>query len=178
MVALAVLGRMGLETLTATGYPERLAAIETGGLPEPPIGQQLLSLPVRVAVFVLLAMAFVGEVWQLVVGAILFAVPELLFILQDRFPNFPRLYAVLPRGLSLIVFFEVVSAVGAAIALRAITNPDLILPDGFLLLLIPVTAFSFVQLVGREGGDQPINWPRRIAGIAVLVLGIWLVMRW
>ena len=54
---------------------------------------------VRTGLFLLVAVPFIGSRWQLYVGAVLFVVPQVLSIFENRFPNWPGVYAVLPRGI-------------------------------------------------------------------------------
>jgi hypothetical protein len=50
------------------------------------------------------------------------------------------------------------------------------LADTFVLLSLPGFLLSLLSLFGREGQQPAIGWGKRIAGIAVLVAGILLVL--
>lgn len=67
--------RIGIESIAAMHYPERLEAVRHDGKLEPPTWHAPLSLMIQVAVFVFVALAFVGAVWTLVIGAALFFAP-------------------------------------------------------------------------------------------------------
>jgi hypothetical protein len=114
--------------------------------------------------------------WQLWVGAAMFAVPQVLGVFANRFPNSERLYRVLPKGLvELIGMLFVATGTGALLIATMNENAHDFLANSFVLLSLPGFALSLVGLFGRDGEDRDIGWGKRIAGAGILVLGVLLV---
>ena len=85
-----------------------------GAAPIRPRYSASLATAWRTAIFLFLASVVVGTSWQLWVGTALFVIPQILSIYEDRLPNSPSLYRVLPKGLvELVLMLLVGTAVGA-----------------------------------------------------------------
>jgi hypothetical protein len=174
MVALFI--RLTIETVAAQLYPKRLEHAAPAELDDPGPGQQLFASTVRTVLFVFLAYVVIGSSWQLWVGATMFLLPQVLGIFADRFPNDPRLYRVLPKGLvELVTMLFVSTAIGALLVAAMNENAHDFLANCFILLSLPGLALSLVGLFGREGEDREVGWGKRFAGAGILVLGVLLV---
>jgi hypothetical protein len=182
--ALIVLGALGLrmvvETLAAHHYPARLTQVQPATLPGSGRTQHVISALVGLAVFVFVALPYVGRSWQLYLGGVFFAIPILLKLFADHLPNFPKLYAVMPRGvLETVVVLVVGTAFGAFVAAQLNNqNSQQVIRESFLLLSLPGLAVSVLQLFGRDGPDAPkIHWlPEKLLGAVVVAVGVAVVI--
>ncbi len=172
-VLAALVVRLGLETVAAHLYPRRLDVAEPGELPEPSATLRLGATALRLLVFVFFANIVVGGSWQLWVGAALFVVPQIVAVYQERVPNSPGLYRALPKGLvELVLMIIVGTAVGALLISTMDENADTFIANSFVLLALPGFVLSLLALFGRDGDDRQVGWGKRVAGVALLVLGV------
>ncbi|MDQ1522005.1 MAG: hypothetical protein QOI55_3078, partial [Actinomycetota bacterium] len=176
LIALVVLAtllfRLSTESLCAAWYPDRLAAVQPASVPRSGTAQRLFALALRSAIFVFAAIAFVGNCWQLWVGAALFVVPQLVGFAEDRLPNVARLYAVLPRGILKTVVMLFVGAWFGRLVSAHVDDPRRLIADGFVLLALPGLAFTALAFVGRDGKARTMRWQHHLAGAAVLLVGV------
>jgi hypothetical protein len=131
----------------------------------------------RAFIFWFVAGAFIGTSWHLYVGTALFIAPSYLGLLQDKFPNYPKLYQILPAGLPGLAFTLLVASYSLA-GLTAILGetPDLA-KMAFVLLPIPSVILSILGMLGREPADGDVRWYQRdqltwlyrIGGIAIFI---------
>jgi hypothetical protein len=180
VAALVVLGalaaRMILETVAAHWYPARLAMVQAPELPGPRTGQRLAAKLLTLAIFVFVAASYVGLCWQLVLGAALFIVPQLLELLDDRLPNFPKLHTALPQGIVQIVLLLFVTAYIGAFAVHAFRQSEQLIRSSFLLLALPGFVFAVLGLFGREGHKPTLRWRHQLAGVLILAIGVLFVV--
>ncbi|MDQ1415188.1 MAG: hypothetical protein QOF81_801 [Acidimicrobiaceae bacterium] len=178
LTALAL--RMVVETVAAHRYPTRLCEVQAAALPVSGRAQHLASAIVALAVFLFVALPYIGACWQLYVGGAFFAIPVLLRLWSDRFPNFPRLYAVIPRGvLRTVVMLVVGTVLGAFVAGRLHDqNHRQIIRESFVILSIPGLVISLLQIFGRQGPGPPrIHWlPEKLLGAVLVATGILFVV--
>ena len=173
----ALMLRLCFETVAAHLYPLRVTVAHPEELPDPPALQRLGATILRTVLFLFLASIVVGASWQLYAGTALFVIPQILSIYEDRLPNSPSLYRVLPKGLVQLVFMVLVgTAVGALLLSVMDENAYDFLATTFVLLLVPGFLLSLVSLFGRDGDEARIGWGKRFAGVGVLVLGVLLAL--
>jgi hypothetical protein len=176
-VLAALVVRLAAETIATHLYPRRLDVSEAGDVPQPGELQRLGASALRTALFVFFAYIVVGSGWQLWAGAALFIVPQILAVYEERFPNSAALVGVLPRGLlALVLMLFVATAVGALLLHTMDEHSDTFLADTFVILALPGFLLSLLSLFGREEDEAPIGWGKRIAGLAILIAGILLVL--
>jgi hypothetical protein len=176
-VLAALVLRLGAETLAAHLYPRRLDLTEAAGVPQPGVLQRLGASALRTAFFVFFASIIARATWQLWVAAALFVAPQVLAVYAERFPNSPRLFRALPKGLVQIVcLLFVVTAVAALLRRTMDESSETFLADSFVLLSLPGFLLALLSIFGREGDEPPIGWGKRIAGIAILAAGILLAL--
>jgi hypothetical protein len=56
-----------------------------------------------------------------------------------------------------------------------IHNPQDFIDQAFVILSIPSLLLGFAGFFGSDGNKWELNWPIRIGGIAVVLLGVLLV---
>jgi hypothetical protein len=132
----------------------------------------------RLFIFIFVTAAFMGNVWQVWVGSIIFILPNILSWFSDRFPNSPLLWKILPQGVPALALTLIVSSFSAGVISGWLEgNPEY--PQYlFMLLPIPVFLIGLLGMFGREGKDgeeRPImapklRWVYRIGGIGMLAL--------
>ena len=172
----AVIGRVLIEELAAWRYPLRLSAVATGKLPFAGPRQRLFATGLRTALFVFVAVAFIGSSWQLWVGAVLFAVPQVLSIYERSFPNSIKLHGLLPAGVLKTLVMLVIGAYFGKLVFSILDDPESMLRNGFLLMSLPGLALSLVGLFGHDGPDPKWTWPRQLLGAAIVGGTVWLVL--
>jgi hypothetical protein len=127
---------------------------------------------VRTAVLLVIAIAFVGSRWQLYAGAALFLVSQVAIAYEHSFGNFPRLYKLVPRGIVKATLLLLVGKWMSVLIDQQIHDPRQLIADAFLLLTIPMLLIALFDLIGRDGPDPGWRWRDRLAGAAVLALGL------
>jgi hypothetical protein len=172
----AVVVRVLVEEFSAWRYPLRLSVVATGKLPYAGPGQRLFATGLRTALFAFVAVAFIGECWQLWVGAMLFALPQVLGIYENSFPNSARLQAVLPEGVLKILVMLLIGTFFGRLVFSILDDPARMLRDGFVLMSLPGLALSLVALFGRDGPDRKWTWPRQLLGAAIVAVTVGLVL--
>jgi hypothetical protein len=177
MVALGVIvGRYGLETLSSYLYPGRLALVAPAKVPFSSPKQRLFSLALKTAIFVFVAYAYLGSVWELWVGTALFVVPAVVGIYENSLPNLPRLARIVPSGVVKTVLMLVVGKLAAGALIAIVGDPSKLVSLGIVYLALPGVALSLFSNFAREGKPWEQNWFTRLAGIAITVFGVLLVL--
>lgn len=183
LVALiGLLMRVSMEELAARAYPERIAAVAPPDIPAYRPLRRLLLIAIRTALFGFVAVAFIGNVWQLWVGLALFAGAELCVVLAPRMPNWPPLFHLVPVGVPRFVLI-VLAALGLG------TVASLLVGDGadlarmsFVLLLIPGLVLAALGMFGRQPREGDVRWylrssmrtVYRAGGVLLVVAAIYL----
>ena len=107
--------------------------------------------PLVLAIFLFVAISYIGSCWQLYVGGALFILPKVLHLFADRLPNSPRVYAVTPRGIVEIVLMLFIGAVVGAIVLGHFSSGQEAIRDAFVLLSLPGSRAGDARAL-RQGG--------------------------
>jgi hypothetical protein len=177
LVVLATLtGRFLAESLVTRLYPNRLTQVLPAKVPFASPRQRLAATAVRTGLFLLVAIPFIGSRWQLYVGAVLFVVPQVLSIFENRFPNWPGVYAVLPRGILKTVLMLFFGKAFGTLVTSHLHDPRQLIADCFVLLALPGLILSLLDLVARDGAKRELTWLHRIGGTAVLLVGVLFVL--
>jgi hypothetical protein len=147
-------------------------------LPEPPKVQVVTVQVLRYFFYVFIASAFMGfgpVVW---IASALFMMPTLIGYFQDKLPNFPALWRVLPvglPGLAMVLGLEIVLEGAVSSVFGDDPNFSTIFVFALLGLILLI---STLGILGREGnpGEERFflkpewRWPYRIFGIAIFFL--------
>ena len=176
VVLVALVARMALESLCGAWYPERLQAVAPEKIPFCGPAQRVAATLLRAAIFVLAAAAFLGNVWQLWVGTVMFVVPQLLKIVEHRFPNFPAVYRALPKGVVKTVVMMVLGTWFGRWVAGLVDDPARLLADGFVILALPGLVLSCVDLVGRDGADRNLGGRDHVVGAGFVAAGVLLAL--
>jgi hypothetical protein len=185
VVLILMVLKVVLEEVAARWFPERLATVLPREVPEPGVAQQLISAAVRTALFVFISAAFVGNVWQLWVAGVLFLIPSLAEPFAGRFPNAPRIWRILPEGLSLLAFILLIALIISSALSSSLSDGALYARMAFVALLVPDVIIGLLSCFGREGQENEVRWylrPDKVAiyrvgGVVMLTLTAWLVFK-
>ncbi len=188
-LALVVLAMMVLkvvlEEVAARWFPERLASVLPREVPEPGATQQLVSAAPRTALFLFVSAAFIGNVWQLWVAGVLFLIPSLMEPFAHRFPNMPRIWRILPEGLSLLALILLLSLIISSALSSSLSDGALYARMAFVAVLIPDVVLGVLSVFGRDGEPGEVRWYMRpnmlmvyrVGGVLMLALTALLVYK-
>jgi len=176
LVALGMVIRVTLEEICGRYFPDRMNYVQVDNLPKAPLGQILISTLLRAATFSFISVALVGVSWHLFVGAVIFILPNLLGLVQNKFPNSGILFHLMPQGLvNLCVSLWLGQVTLILISDIFHETPDLA-KLGFVLLPIPSLILSILKLFGRHGNkseprfyeQERMVWFYRIGSLVTL----------
>lgn len=180
VVLAGLLARVALQELVARAYPARLAAATPRNVPSPGMGQRMAASVIRTALFAFVAVAFIGNSWQLWLGTALFAATQVFELLAPRMPNSPTLFHIVPVGIPKLVVIVMASlAIGTWLSLLLGEDTDLA-RTSFALLIVPGFLLAALGMFGREPAPGDTRWYERdsmrvvyrVGGICMLILGI------
>jgi hypothetical protein len=177
-LALAIAVRIVLEEIAARAYPRRLDKINPTEVSPTSQFQKVLSTTLRLAVFVFVTAAFMGNTWQVWVGSIIFILPNVLSWFQDRLPNSPVIWKLIPQGLPGLAFSLLVASYTSLFVNAWLGHRADFSQWSFVLMPIPMFVVGLVGLFGREGNEgeeRPIKKSKwryvyRIGGVVMLAL--------
>ena len=174
VVIVAFLTRMAFEDIATYAYPVRSAECQPAKLTSPGRGLQLLSVLIRVGVFLMIAEPFFGLGPTTYLSSILVAIPMVLKVFEDDLPNSVFINRWFPRG---VFRFAVMLVVGIYVSFWLLgqdaTNEQVRQTYNFILL--PGIVAGVIELVGREGAVWPDNWWKRILGFLIWVFAVGVV---
>jgi hypothetical protein len=177
-VAVATVARVLLEEIVARHFPARLDYLHPTDVPSTYRGHRYVALLLRVAIFIFVTAALMGNAWQVWVGSILFALPTVLGWYKEKLPNLPWLWRILPHGipgLALVLLVAQVTANGVAAIFGESKELGL---WSFALLPVPLLILGILNMIGREGNDGEVRlmarpsmrWIYRIGGVVMLIV--------
>jgi hypothetical protein len=180
-VALATVIRVLLEEFAARSFPYRLNKINPDEIPDPSNLQKAIVLVIKYGIWVFIGGALIGPSWQVWVGSALFVFPAVLSWYQDRFPNSPAIWRVLPTGVPGLAFtLFVASATTATVGAVLGSTPELA-QWAFFILPMPLLILSVLGMFGRHGKisrrgkeeerfSQKNDLVYRVGGVLMLVV--------
>ncbi len=181
-IAVAAGVRVLLEEFAARYFPARLNTINPDEIPDSPLVQKGFALLVKYAMWIIFTGALVGPSWQAWVGSALFLLPSVISWFQDRFPNFPVLWRVLPTGIPGLAFSIVLASFTTALVTSWIGVSAELMQWAFVLLPLPMLVYSLLGMFARHGvtedEDRPVKrfkWVYRIGGAVMMYLTLQLV---
>ena len=181
-VAVVAALRVILEEFVARYYPARLDAINPTEIPDPPMIQKASALAVRYAIWVLFTGAIIGPGWESFVGSALFLVPTVIGWYQDKFPNIPLIWRIMPTGIPGLAFSILVASFTTAWLTTLLGVSAELAQLSFVILPLPMLSLSVLGMFGRHGvtedEDRPVKklkWVYRLGGIVMMYFTLNLV---
>ena len=178
--AVFVLVRMILEDFASYNYPERINAVSGEIRPQDTV-HKIISLELKIFIFVELAMPFIGYNIKLLLGTVLMAAPTIIGLtIGKKLPKFPILYRLMPTGAFKIVAMVFIGTFAASFIQALFSSPRTFLEWSFVVLAIPGLILSIlgkmVKEPERDWKQSPMgNAVYRVLGIVVFVLLIQIV---
>ena len=177
IAAVLLVVRVGLEDLAVEHYPMRLRALHVE-IKKPSQNQKVRSLAFKIFVFFIMAAPFVGSLLNLVLGTILFAIPQITSLsLEDNLPK-KKLY--LPKGVFKTVVMIFVMALASNLIEGAFSTPEAFLKWSFVVMALPGFILHYLDAIT----DAPeTDWKTtengrkiyRIGGVVIFVLMVLVV---
>ena len=169
--------RVALEDVAVEHYPMRLRALHVE-IRKPSHSQKIRALVFKIFVFFIMAAPFVGSTLNLVLGTILFAIPQITSLsLEDNLPK-KKLY--LPKGVFKTVVMIFVMALATNLIEGTFSSPEAFLKWSFVVLALPGFILHYLDAIT----DAPeTDWKTtengrkiyRIGGVIVFVLMVLVV---
>jgi hypothetical protein len=178
--AVFVLVRMILEDFASYSYPQRIAAV-SGEFRSQDTIHKIISLELKIFIFVELAMPFVGFNIKLLLGTMLMAAPTIIGLtIGKKLPKTSVLYRLLPTGAFKIVAMVFIGTIAASFIQGLFANPRTFLEWAFVVLAIPGLILSILGKMVKEPENDWKQAPMgnavyRVLGIIVFVLLIQIV---
>jgi hypothetical protein len=177
LAAALLIVRVGLEDVAVEHYPMRLRALHVEIKP-PSHNQKIRSLAFKIFVFFIMAAPFVGSLLNLVLGTILFAIPQITSLsLED---NLPKKKLFLPKGVFKTVVMIFVMALASNMIEGSFSSPEAFLKWSFVVMALPGFILHYLDAIT----DAPKNdwktskngrWVYRIGGVIIYVLMVLVV---
>jgi hypothetical protein len=169
--------RVALEDIAVEHYPMRLRSLHVE-IRKPSKIQKIRSLVFKILIFFIMAAPFVGSTVNLVLGTLLFAIPQITSLsLEDNLPK-KRLY--LPKGVFKTVVMIFVMALASNAIEGAFSSPEAFLKWSFVVMALPGFFLHYLDAIT----DTPeTDWKStekgrkiyRIGGVAVFILMVLVV---
>jgi hypothetical protein len=175
-IAIGVIVRMILEDIATYLYPLRSKHVAVD--PEKPSKrQQYISNIVKAFIFGIVMESFVGYGIPLLIGTVLFILPNILKLSVGHIlPRSRMLHFALPKGGVRIVAMTLLGTLFAKLGQSIFEDPEQFLTWGFVLLSIPGLVIGILGLLSddKQSGSlrhHPLGvWVYRIGGIAIFYL--------
>ena len=177
IAAALLIVRVALEDIAVEHYPMRLRALHVE-IKKPSQSQKVRSLALKIAVFFIMAAPFVGSLLNLVLGTILFAIPQITSLrLED---NLPKKKIYLPKGVFKTVVMIFVMALAANLIEGAFSSPEAFLKWSFVVMALPGFILHYLDAIS----DEPkTDWKTtengrklyRAGGVVIFILMVLVV---
>lgn len=177
IAAVLLIARVALEDVAVEHYPMRLRALHVE-INKASQTQKVRALVFKIAVFFIMAAPFVGSLLNLLLGTILFALPQITSLsLED---NLPKKKIYLPKGVFKIVVMIFVMALAANLIEGAFSTPEAFLKWSFVVLALPGFILHYLDAIS----DEPeTDWKTtengrkiyRAGGVVVFILMVLVV---
>ena len=169
--------RVGLEDIAVEQYPMRLRALHVE-IRKPSQTQKVRSLAFKIFVFFIMAAPFVGSTLNLVLGTLIFAIPQITSLsLEDNLPK-KKLY--LPKGVFKTVVMIFVMALASNLIEGAFSSPEAFLKWSFVVMALPGFFLHYLDAItdAPESDWKTTEKGRmiyRIGGVIVFILMVLVV---
>jgi hypothetical protein len=169
--------RVALEDVAVEQYPMRLRALHVE-IRKPSQAQKVRSLAFKIFVFFIMAAPFVGSTLNLVLGTLLFAIPQITSLsLED---NLPKKKLFLPKGVLKTVVMIFVMALASNMIEGAFSSPEAFLKWSFVVMALPGFFLHYLDAItdAPESDWKTTEKGRkiyRIGGVVVFILMVLVV---
>jgi hypothetical protein len=169
--------RVAFEDIAVEHYPMRLRALHVE-IRKPSQNQKIRSLAFKVFVFFIMAAPFVGSTLNLVLGTLLFAIPQITSLsLEDNLPK-KKLY--LPKGVFKTVVMIFVMALASNLIEGAFSSPEAFLKWSFVVMALPGFFLHYLDAItdAPESDWKTTEKGRkiyRVGGVIVFILMVLVV---
>ena len=177
VAAALLIVRVGLEDIAVEHYPMRLRALHVE-INKPSQQQKIRSVIFKVAIFFIMAAPFVGSLLNLVLGTIVFAIPQFTALsLED---NLPKKKIYLPKGVFKTVVMIFVMALAANLIEGSFSSPEAFLKWSFVVMALPGFVLHYLDAIS----DEPeTDWKTtdngrtiyRVGGVVIYILMVLVV---
>jgi len=177
LASILLIIRVVLEDVAVEHYPMRLRALHVE-IKSPSHNQKIRSLVFKIFIFFIMAAPFIGSLLNLVLGTILFAIPQVTSLsLED---NLPKKKIYLPKGVLKTVVMIFVMAFLSNRIQGAFSSPAAFLKWSFVVMALPGFFLHYLDAIS----DTPeSDWKStkngrlvyRIGGVVVFVLMLLVV---
>jgi hypothetical protein len=167
--------RVALEDLAVEQYPMRLRALHVE-IKKPSQNQKVRSLVFKIFVFFIMAAPFVGSTLNLVLGTLLFAIPQITSLsLEDNLPK-KKLY--LPKGVFKTVIMIFVMALASNMIEGAFSSPEAFLKWSFVVMALPGFFLHYLDAItdAPESDWKTTEHGRKIYRIGGVITFILMVL--
>jgi hypothetical protein len=158
LVALAVLGFIGMriviETFVAHTFAHRMEIVHHEGSLDSGRVQIAVSLVFQIALFIFVAIAFLGSNWALYVGAVVFFAPLAAWLFTDSIPKSRWVTKWKPTGLVMWTIVIVAGILLSRLIDDVVSSSHLVEDIGFVVLPIPVLIFWTLELFEIEEDNE------------------------
>ena len=164
-IALAMGGafilRLVLEEFVSHVFPKRLAQDHPIEINDPSVGHQIFVILLRTITFYAVAVSFLGTCWQVWAATLIMLVPQIVGLVEEKFPNYPKLWQVMPGGVPGIAFNIGVGTLTAFLLIRILGETENMAKLVFVLAPIPGTVIGLIKSFGRSAVEGDVRWYRR-----------------
>ena len=177
VAAALLIVRVGLEDIAVEHYPMRLRALHVE-INKPSQQQKIRSVIFKVVIFFIMAAPFVGSLLNLVLGTIVFAIPQFTALsLED---NLPKKKIYLPKGVFKTVVMIFVMALAANLIEGSFSSPEAFLKWSFVVMALPGFVLHYLDAIS----DEPeTDWKTtdngrtiyRVGGVVIYILMVLVV---
>jgi hypothetical protein len=177
VAAALLIVRVGLEDIAVEHYPMRLRALHVE-INKPSQQQKIRSVIFKVVIFFIMAAPFVGSLLNLVLGTIVFAIPQFTSLsLED---NLPKKKIYLPKGVFKTVVMIFVMALAANLIEGSFSSPEAFLKWSFVVMALPGFVLHYLDAIS----DEPeTDWKTtdngrtiyRVGGVVIYILMVLVV---
>ena len=157
----AFLVRLLIEEFVSHLFPQRLGQDHPVELDDPSLGHQIFLIVLRTITFLVVAISFLGNCWQVWVATLIMLIPQIVGLVKDNFPNFPNLWQVMPGGVPGIAFNIGIGTATAYFLIKYLGETEQMAKLVFVLAPIPGTAIGLVKTFGRHAIEGDVRWYRR-----------------
>jgi len=167
--------RVALEDIAVEHYPMRLRALHVE-IKKPSQNQKIRSLVFKIFVFFIMAAPFVGSTLNLVLGTLLFAIPQITSLsLEDNLPK-KKLY--LPKGVFKTVVMIFVMALASNMIEGAFSSPEAFLKWSFVVMALPGFFLHYLDAItdAPESDWKTTEKGRKIYRIGGVIIFILMVL--